>query len=235
MEEEKQPKLTTPMAIVLAGVIVALAIIVTQSGSFGAGTVARGNGNNPQPPREITVKAPSADDHWYGSRDAKFVVIEFSDLECPFCKSFHPTIKRVVDESKGEVALAYRHFPLDQIHSKARKEAEAAECAAELGGNDGFWKFVDRLFAVTPSNDGLLASELPKIATFAGLDAAKFNACLSSGKYADKVEVHYQDGLSAGVSGTPTSVIVNVKTGKKTLIVGAQPYEAVKQAIASVK
>src|SRR3546814_15691189 len=92
-----------------------------------------------------------------GSPDASVKVIEFSDFECPFCKGFHRTMGQVMEAygQDGKVAWVYRHFPIDSIHSKARKEAQASECAAELGGNDAFWAYAETPFDVTPSNDRL--------------------------------------------------------------------------------
>ncbi len=163
---------------------------------------------------ETTVKVSTvnAQDHIRGNIRAKAILVEYSDLECPFCKQFHKTIQTVMTKfNQNDVAWVYRHFPLDSLHSKARKEAEASECAAGLGGNDGFWKFTDRLFEVTPANNGLEASELPNIAEYIGLNRSAFETCLASGKYAAKVEAQYQTGISAGVKGTPYSVIVTAK------------------------
>ena len=93
-------------------------------------------------------------DHIRGNPAAPVTLVEYSDFECPFCKRFHTTAKRLVDESGGRVKWVYRHFPLDELHPvKARQEAVASECAAELGGNDAFWKFADRLYELTPSNN----------------------------------------------------------------------------------
>src|SRR3989344_5485116 len=98
-------------------------------------------------------------------------IVEYSDLECPFCKTFQKTLHQIMDEygESGKVAWVYRHFPLAQLHTKAAKEAEATECAAELGGNAAFWKYADRLFEVTPSNNNLELSQLPVIAAEVGL------------------------------------------------------------------
>lgn len=180
------------------------------------------------------MKPVSKDDHIRGNPDASVKIVEYSDTECPFCKRFHPTMLQVMDEygKDGKVAWVYRHFPLDQLHSKARKEAEATECAAELGGNDTFWSYLDRLMEVTPANNGLDLAELPKIAEYVGLDTAKFNECLSSGRYAQKIEKHVQDAIATGGQGTPWSIVVG-KNGKKYPLSGAQPYEAVKQLIDS--
>ena len=117
----------------------------------------------------INMKPISDSDHILGDKNAPVKIVEFSDTECPFCKRFHTTMQQVVKDSNGQVAWVYRHFPLDQLHSKARKEAEATECAAELGGNEKFWAYLNRLMEVTPANNGLDPAELLTIASYAGL------------------------------------------------------------------
>lgn len=174
------------------------------------------------------------DDHVRGEKSARMLLIEYSDLECPFCKRFHPTAQQIVDEYKGEVAWVYRHFPLDQIHLKADKEAEAIECANELAGNDGFWKLTDKIFEVTPSNNGLNLDDLPKLAGEIGLNQSAFKSCLDSGKYADHVESDYQGGIKAGITGTPGNILLDTKTGKTKLIPGALPFENFKTEIDSM-
>jgi protein-disulfide isomerase len=173
-------------------------------------------------------------DHVRGSLGAKVTVVEYSDTECPYCKSFHATMKLVMaDYNKGgasEVAWVYRHYPIDARHPKARKQAEALECAGELGGNSAFWAYTDRLYDVTPSNNGLDMSELSNIAKFAGLDVAKFNTCLSSGKYASRVASDLANAQATGGPGTPWSIII-AANGKKTSINGAEQYSTVKQMI----
>lgn len=106
---------------------------------------------------KTTVNPVTPNEHIKGNPNAEVFVIEYSDPECPFCKRFHETMKSVMQEygDTGKVAWVYRHFPLDALHTKARKEAEAFECAAELGGNVKFWEYADKLFEITPSNDGL--------------------------------------------------------------------------------
>jgi len=171
-------------------------------------------------------------DHIRGNPGAPVTLVEYSDFECPFCKSFHLTVKKVVDESKGQVKWVYRHFPLDEIHPvKARREAAASECAAELGGNDAFWKFADRFFELTPSNNKTdIDTVLPQIAREIGLDAAKFASCLASGRHDRRVEEDLQNAYATGGRGTPWSIIVS-KSGKKYPLSGAQPYAAVKQLL----
>lgn len=197
----------------------------------GAGT----QGGQPQAPQRPSANLDALPkvtekDHIRGSKDAQILLVEYSDLECPFCKRFHPTMQQVLKEYGDKVAWVYRHFPLDQIHSKADKEAEAIECAGELGGNDGFWNLTDKIFEVTPSNNGLDLATLPDLASQVGLDKDVFKRCLDSGKYAKHVEEDYKSGIKVGINGTPGTVIV-ARNGKKELIPGALPFEQVKQEI----
>lgn len=171
-------------------------------------------------------------DHIRGNPDAPVTLIEYSDFECPFCKRFHQTAKQVVDQSGGKVRWVYRHFPLDELHPvKARREAVASECAAEIGGNDAFWKFADRFYELTPSNNKTdIDTVLPRIAREIGLDKAKFESCLASGRHDRRVQEDHASATASGGRGTPWSLVVS-KSGKIYPLSGAQPYAAVKQLI----
>lgn len=240
MEEQQQQastggsKFAIPASIILASVIVAGAVIYSNSVPGRAGTASvRDTVTDTKNQTAVALdnlKPLTAEDHIRGNPDAPVTIVEFSDTECPFCKQFHKTMEQVVQESNGKVAWIYRHFPLDQLHPKARKEAEATECANELGGNEKFWGYLDRIFEVTPSNNGLDPAELPRIAAFVGLDQKKFETCLTSGKYAKHVEDDYQDAVNSGGAGTPFNVVVTAH-GTKIPLVGAQPYNAVKKTI----
>lgn len=226
--------LSVPVAIVIAGLIIGISLIYAIgrnfAGSVAAAPVGDVTAKSASEPSFRNVQSVSLADHILGSPSAPIKIIEFSDPECPFCKRFHETMHKIVADNNGKVAWVYRNFPLDSLHSKARKEAEAIECAAELGGNDKFWAYLDRLFDVTPSNNGLDLHELPNIAQYVGLNVSGFTACLDSGRNAARVEKNYQDGLSTGVTGTPLSVIV--KNGEPVSIIeGAYPYDVVSSAI----
>ena len=171
--------------------------------------------------------ASITDDDWIkGDRRAPISIVEFSDTECPFCKRFHPTMQQVLDEYDGQVNWVYRHFPLTSLHRKAAHEAEATECAGELGGNEGFWAYIDRLFEITPSNDGLDAALLPQIAEDVGLDREEFASCLASGRHEDKVQDDLRDAAAAGGQGTPYSIIVT-ESGEMVPFSGAVPFEQI--------
>jgi protein-disulfide isomerase len=202
----------TPIAIVVAGLFIALALYTRSNPSElsnnGKDLV---NGALTGPKAEFTDI--TSVDHIRGSKDAKIVFIEYSDTECPFCKMYHVEMKKVYDEfsKDNKVAWVYRHFPIsygdNPLHKKAAKESEATECAAELGGNDMFWKYLDKVYEITPSNDGLELSKLSEIAVSVGLDKDKFTTCLDSGKYAAKVKDSYDEALKAGAKGTPYTII----------------------------
>jgi protein-disulfide isomerase len=183
-----------------------------------------------------SIKPVDGEDHIRGDPDASVKLVEFSDFECPFCKRVHTTLQQIMVEygEGGQVAWVYRHFPLDSLHKKARKEAQASECADELGGNDAFWAYTDRLFDITPSNDRLDLSILPKVAEEIGLDRGAFVTCLSGdargGKYADHIEANYQDAVASGGTGTPHIVII-APDGEVFPVSGAQPYGAFKSII----
>lgn len=221
-----------PAAIVVAGGLIALAIYFGGSG----GGSATNNAVAVQTPAVATpapiaigdIRPVGAEDHVRGPENAKVTVIEYSDLECPFCKRFHPTMQQLVEEYPNDVRWVYRHFPLDQLHAQAREEALATECAGEQGK---FWEFTDLIYETTPSNDGLDLDSLPDLAQQAGVaNIAQFTSCVESKKYADKVDADIADAQAAGGRGTPYSIVLG-PNGEKEPINGAQPYASVKALV----
>lgn len=223
---------STPIAIIMAGIIIAGAMYVSD------GKKLQGPAAQPSP-----LKAPvgldqlrpvSATDHIRGNPNAPVIIVEYTDTECPYCVRFHSTMKQIMNEygKNGQVAWVYRHSPLDQLHSKARLESVALECANELGGGDKFWEYTDRVYEITPANNGLDAAELPKIAEYVGLDVASFNTCLVSGKYDSLIQADIDNMKATGGNGTPWSVII--AGGKLYSLNGAQPYASVKQMVDSL-
>jgi protein-disulfide isomerase len=172
-----------------------------------------------QTPVGITVSAD--DDPVKGSDDAPVTMIEFSDYECVYCGRYSLQIFPQIDENyiqTGKVKLIFRDYPL-RFHQYAKKAAEASECADEQGR---YWEYHYLLF----ENQAALDNEsLKQYAVDLGLDAAVFNECLDSGKMAQEVEKDLQDGVSYGITGTPTFFINDIK------VVGAQPYEVFQQII----
>ncbi len=238
MDEHKsqsKTELSIPSAIIIAGLLIAAAVLITNSSgrnSQQADNAQEVNRIEPVKPTDINIKPVDNTDHIRGALAAPVKIVEFSDPECPFCKMFHSTMKQVIDvyAKNNQVAWVYRNFPLDALHPKARHESEALECAGELGGNDKFWSYLDRLMIVTPSNNQLDPTQLYEIANFVKLDAEKFKTCLDSGRYAKKIQADIDEAISAGGSGTPYSVIIS-STGKKYPVDGALPYATLKTMI----
>lgn len=168
--------------------------------------------------------------HIYGNAGARFTLVEFSDLECPFCKQFHDTPKQIVDASNGNVNWQWKHLPLEFHNPAAYKEALAAECIAEQKGNRGFWVFIHDVFQQSQGN-GRGVKDLGSLVTGAGADLNLFRECLSSNKYESKVQADIEKAKSYGVNGTPATFVVDNQTGKSQLLGGAQPAEAIMAAI----
>ena len=92
------------------------------------------------------IRPIGGEDHVLGNADAPVELVLFSDMQCPFCKQFHATLKQIESEYGDQVVIAFRHLPLEQRHPNAKPLAEGSECAAELGGNDAFWAYLDEVF-----------------------------------------------------------------------------------------
>ena len=149
-----------------------------------------------------------------GNSSAPVTVIEFTDFQCPSCAQQHPVLERIVSEFGDRVRLVVRDFPLSQ-HPNAPKAAEAAEAAREQGK---YWEYVTVLFR---NQSALSVENLKQYASDLGLDRARFDASLESGKFAEKVQRDVLDGRKLGINGTPT-LFVN---GKR---VSARNYESLK-------
>ncbi|HTP56956.1 MAG TPA: DsbA family protein [Candidatus Paceibacterota bacterium] len=239
--------LSVPAAIVIAGLLVAASVLFVGSGGlaliFHSGVVA-----TPQPGTgggDITVDPSSVmgtGDPVLGNADAKVTIVEFSDFQCPYCRQFYvDTFAQLKKDyiDTGKVRLVYRDFPLTSLHPSARPAALAGACAQEQGK---FWEFHDTVFSEQQKQEPdpsqvsktmtFTTSDLKKwAATISGLNAAQFDQCLDSQKYANEVDADIAAGSANGpdgyplVSGTPTFFI----NGQR--LVGAQPFSAFQQTI----
>lgn len=236
---------TSPKVSFYFGLVLGLAVVSTvgflitlslyASGGRSSSRIAGGDtkpsvaGDVAAPPQnsKIEIAPVTKDDHVRGSENARLTFVEYSDLECPFCKVFHETMQQVLDAYPKDVRWVYRHLPLDSLHSKARPEAEATECAAEQGK---FWELADKIFDVTPSNNGLNLDDLPRLAADVGVDVQKFEACRKEGRYRNKIQEHYEDATRAGGQGTPYTVVIT-ENGETFPISGALPFDSLKASI----
>ncbi len=242
------PKTAFIFGIVSAVAVMSLlGLLVLLGSGVGKGTTSSGSAAKTKGSGQAAAAAPSPSaaptgsatvtnfrkvnpqrDHIRGNPKAKVSVIEYSDFECPFCKRHHPTMQQIVETYGDKVNWVYRHFPLESLHSQAKKEAEASECAGEQGK---FWEFTDTIFEVTPSNNGLDLTKLAEYAKESGVkDLAKFNDCVDKEKYKSVVEEDLADATAAGGNGTPYNLIVDAQ-GKATPISGALPFAQFKTVI----
>ena len=238
MNEQQHNPYIIPLSIVISGVLVAAAVMYTADSGSTRTTAqvgaAAGGGNAPTKPEgngnADAVKAVVGEDHILGDPSAPVKIVEFSDLECPFCSRFHETMKQIMDEygKSGKVAWVYRHFPLESIHSSARAAANGAECATELGGSTKFWAFIDTVFE--RQGNGLSLAMISQVAEDIGLNRAAFDLCVSSGKHNGTIDAHLQDALASGGLGTPYSIVI-AADGRKLPVSGALPFASIKSTI----
>lgn len=179
------------------------------------------------------VRPPSKGrDHFYGNPDALVTLIVYSDFECPFCKQFHAVPMEVIDSYNGKVNLVYRHMPLPMHNPGATKQAQAAECASQLGGDSAFWAYTNAIYSRTRSNGtGFPTSQLSGLAFEIGLDEKLFAECSESSRFASRVQEDIDDANSIGVSGTPTTVILDNSSRQVILRAGALPASVLKADI----
>ncbi len=154
-----------------------------------------------------------------GPAGAPVTIVEFGDFQCPLCKRTQPVLDQLLKEYRGKVRLVFKNFPLAS-HPGARPAAEAARCAAARGV---FWEYHDLLYL--PGTD-FSREALIGYAGRLALDREAFAACLDARQFRDEIDADVREGRALGIPGTPTFLI----NGK--LLVGAQPIEAFREAIA---
>ena len=225
-------------SIIIGALIIALSILLgffMYSKMSTGGSIAK---NFVDPDSLFSGRELKKEDFLIGKGDKKVVLLEYSDLECPFCKKLHLETMQQVYKNYGEkVDIAFRHFPLP-FHKKAKTEAVATLCALEIGGQKAYREYISKIYTNTNGNDTLDLATLPTIATELGLDSAKFNFCMtdatSTATKLAKIDSDIQDGITAGVEGTP-NVLVLIKEGADykilTIINGARDYKYISRVI----
>src|SRR5258708_10433287 len=185
--------------------------------------------SRPAPSEKINISARPI----RGNNDARVVLIEFSDYQCPFCGRFFRDILPQVEKEyiqTGKIKYVFNNLPLEEIHSRAFKAAQAVECAGEQGR---FWELHDRMFA---SQNALGPNDIAAKAKALELDMTKFNQCLESDRTANGIRASLAEADRLGIEGTPGFLIglVDLKNPRDTnlkivgLIGGAQPFSVFK-------
>jgi len=169
-----------------------------------------------QPPR---AKIPYDLGRLKGDPQAPVTIVEFTDFSCPFCRQAESTLKQLGAKYQSKISVAHRDFPVRELHPQAQLAAEASRCAAE---QRRFWEYHDLLFE---NPNELARADLVQAAEKLGLDKRRFESCLNSGKYKPQVNQDLQDGIRAGVTGTPSFFINGV------YLSGSQPLTTFEKII----
>jgi protein-disulfide isomerase len=138
-----------------------------------------------------------------GAADAPVTIVLFTDFQCPYCARIVPVLDQVLEKNKGKVKLVFKNFPLN-THLFARKAAAAALAAGKQGK---FWEFQDRLFQnYNRLNDQVVKEQAQAL----GLDMQKFEKDMNDPQFMQVINGDRQDGVKAGVRGTPTIYVNGV-------------------------
>lgn len=146
-------------------------------------------------------KPVSAEDHMQGNPDAPVVLLEYGDYQCPHCGRAYPIVKKLQQQLGDQLALAFRNFPLENIHPQAKIAAIAAE-AAGLQGK--YWEMHDILFE---NQRNFSIGAILKYAESIGLDMKQFEKDIADPALGEKVEKDFYNGMRSGVNGTPSFFI----------------------------
>lgn len=207
----KKSILTLPTAIIISGLFIASAILL--KGQIGGIASAGQAGTD----KLDLVSEITPDDFVYGNEKAETVIIEYADFSCKFCSEYHPTLKKVVDDSDGEVKWVYRHLPIFNIEA-----AVASTCVGNTAGPTAFWDFAGTLFQNSKRYSTAFYEETA-LATGANLE--EYRTCISDPLIKSKINDDFRNArLLLGISATPNTIIID-KYGRKFSFSGALPYE----------
>jgi protein-disulfide isomerase len=211
-----------PAAIILAGLVLSFTIYSVRFEK------------TPDPVEgDLTLMTPvGIQDHLIGNPDATVTLITYTDIDCEFCKRFQEAMEQIIAEygNDGEVAWVMRHFPILDLHPHSGAHAEAAECAAKLGGEESFWRFISALHGATPPGELFTPEGYGPLAKGLGLSETEFLSCTNGSEFDDRVARDFENGLVVGAKGTPFT-IVSVKGMAPFAISGFIPYDGLKTII----
>ncbi|MCA9360372.1 thioredoxin domain-containing protein [Candidatus Nomurabacteria bacterium] len=223
-----------PIAIIFGFALIALAIFFTNKDSEPVPVQSTPDSTSGDQVSDGKPRVVDATDYIYGNPNAPILMIEYSDYECPFCKQYHTTMNQIMDEYgiSGKIAWVYRQFPLTQLHPNAAKISEAGLCVGNIGGNEAFWKFTNRIFEERDINAPTNVTRLPQYAIDAGVSQNDYIKCMNDERMKEAVLASAEDAFKIGARGTPYTVLV--VGGQQAIINGAQPYNVVREIVQSL-
>ena len=171
-------------------VLIALMFLLTSGGGMAF-----------NPPLEVGVVNPA--DHVTGNASSSIVIVEYSDFQCPACRSYYSIMRQIVTQFGTKIAFVYRYFPLIEIHSNAQFSAQAAEAAGKQGK---FWEMHDLLFEKQSEWENVADVEplFESYATLLGINVDQFRADFRSKAVIDFVNAERANAIKLGLQGTPT-------------------------------
>ncbi len=232
MEQNKTQDNLSKIIVLVVLIILALAIYkspklppkVTKPADTQAQTV-----------NSVDILKLRSDDYVNGiAASAQVTIIEYSDLECPYCRLFHGTLMQAMQKYPGKIAWVYRNYPIEGLHKQARLEANAIECIGGIGGNTAYWNALNEIMSTTKSNDGLDLSTLPSIVKNGGVNQNDFEQCMTDKTYDAKIMAQVAEIQALGVQGTPFSVIINNTTGETTPVMGYQKFDKFDETLSKI-
>jgi protein-disulfide isomerase len=224
-----------PIAIIIGFALIALAIFFTNDRkdsvpAMNTTSEELATATKPGSPRPVDNT-----DYIFGNPNAPILLIEYSDYDCPFCKQYHETLSRIIEQygANGRVAWVYRQFPIAQLHPNSPKLSESALCVGKLGGNKAFWDFSRKLYDSRNIDEFTNVTKIPDYVTETGVSLSDYQACIESGEMKKVVEDSIVDGLNAGAGkGTPYTVVTVGNRQEK--IIGAESYDFLQTILSSL-
>jgi protein-disulfide isomerase len=215
-----------PIAIIVGGLIVAIAVYVTFAPLGASQEVPTIN--------PAALRALDSEDHILGNPHAKAIVVVYSDFECPYCKNFDTAVRQVLTDygPAGDIAFIFRNFALTELHANAKRHAEAAECVARTAGNEAYWSFSELLFKNQPANP-LAYSEYARAAGAAPQAVASCLQNTATNGVGARVDSDRENALLLGARGAPFSLLV--VSGKTPVVLeGAWSYQDLNDTLREV-
>ncbi len=232
MKKDFLSTFSIPVAIVVAGVLVASAVILTQNSEQQATVGQAGDGSPAEASADLSAVRPVEESEFVlGNRESVIKVVEYADFNCSFCNLFHHTMKDVVAdlETEGGIAWVVRWWPI--FGQTSPLLAEAAECVGEIGGEEAYWNYTDKIYAAIHDERNFSEEKIEELATEVGVNTPDLQSCLESERHQEKISLDAEEAQLSGGRGTPHTVVINEETGERSAIPGAQPYEEVVRII----
>jgi protein-disulfide isomerase len=211
-----------PVAILLAGAVLSIAIYMVRT-----------SGTAPAPQGDLSLMTPVGEgDHILGNPDAPVMLVEYSDLDCEYCKRSREVMEQIVAEygADGKVAWTFRHFPIVDLHPDSGTHAEAAECVVSLGGPELFWRFAGALAAQAPGASTFDPQGYGAVAESLGVDEGALSACLAEGRFEARVARDFENALVIGADAAPFFVVL-IEGASPITVSGYLPYDQMKSLV----